>query len=101
MIRIITDSTSDITQQEASQMGLTVIPLHNYFGEEEFLDGVTITKEEFYERLVKSEELPKTSQPSPDDFLTIFEECKEAGDCAIVLTIASDLSGTFQSAMLH
>lgn len=99
-LRIITDSTSDISQKEAKVKGITVVPLHNMFGEQEYLDGVTITVEEFYEKLAKVEELPTTSQPSPDEFLTHFQECKEAGDSVIVLTISSKLSGTYQSAVI-
>lgn len=99
-IKIITDSTSDFTQEQAKERDFIVVPLHNYFGDEEYLDGVTITKEDFYERLEKEECLPKTSQPSPMEFLEHFELCKAKGDTVIVLTIASLLSGTFQSANL-
>ena len=99
-IRIITDSTSDITQKMAKEKNMIVVPLHNLFGDEEFLDGVTITNDEFYQRLATSEQLPTTSQPSPDEFLTHFMQCKEAKESAIVLTIAGKLSGTYQSAIL-
>lgn len=100
MIHIITDSTSDITQAQAAREDMIVVPLHNLFGEEEFLDGVTISTEEFYHRLVATEELPTTSQPSPEEFLTHFECCKEEGSSAVVITISSKLSGTFQSARI-
>lgn len=100
MIHIITDSTSDITQVQAGEEDLIVVPLHNLFGEEEYLDGVTISTEEFYQRLVTTEELPTTSQPSPEEFFTHFNRCKEEGSSAIVITISSKLSGTFQSASI-
>lgn len=99
-LRIITDSTSDISQKEAKQKGIVVVALHNMFGSREYLDGVTITTEEFYEKLVTAEELPTTSQPSPEEFLTHFEQCKREGESVIVITIASKLSGTYQSAMI-
>lgn len=99
-LRIITDSTSDLSQKEAETKKITVVPLHNMFGTQEYLDGVTISKEEFYEKLAKAEDLPTTSQPSPDEFLTHFEACKEAGDSVIVITISSKLSGTHQSAVI-
>ncbi len=99
-LRIITDSTSDISQKEAKQKGIIVVPLHNIFASQEYLDGVTITTEEFYEKLASAEELPTTSQPSPEEFLTHFQECKEAGESVIVLTISSKLSGTYQSAVI-
>ena len=98
MIHIITDSTSDITQAQAAKEDFIVVPLHNLFGEEEYLDGVTISTEEFYQRLVTTEDLPTTSQPSPEEFLTHFNRCKEEGSSAVVITISSKLSGTFQSA---
>ena len=99
-LRIITDSTSDISQKEAKQKGIIVVPLHNMFGTQEYLDGVTITTEEFYEKLSNAEELPTTSQPSPEEFLKQFEQCKEAGESVIVITISSKLSGTYQSAVI-
>ena len=67
MIRIITDSGSDISQSEASKLGITVIPLKVRFNDIEYIDDVTITNEEFFNRLVESDELPKTSQLTPFD----------------------------------
>lgn len=99
-LRIITDSTSDLSQKEAKKRGIIVVPLHNMFGTQEYLDGVTITTEEFYEKLATAQELPTTSQPSPDEFLTHFQACKEAKESVIVLTISSKLSGTYQSAII-
>lgn len=99
-IRIITDSTSDITQKEAKERNLTIIPLSVRFGDEEFKDGITLSSEEFYKKLETSKVLPVTSQPSPDEFLKHFEEAKAAKDDVIVITLSSTLSGTYQSAML-
>ena len=99
-VRIITDSTSDISAAQAKDLGVTVIPLKVIFGDQEYKEGVDISIEGFYDELVKAEKLPTTSQPSPDDFLAGFLEAKEAKDTIIVLLIAGKLSGTVQSAMI-
>lgn len=100
MIRIITDSTSDITLEEAQKKNISVVPLKIMFGEQSYYDGITISRETFYEMLVSSEELPTTSQPSPEDFLKHFEDAKEAGDTVIAIILSSKISGTFQSAVI-
>ena len=67
-VRIITDSASDISQELAAEWNITVLPLKVRFGEEEFLDGVTLSNREFYERLIETDEIPKTSQITPFDY---------------------------------
>ena len=99
-IRIITDSTSDISKEQAAKSGITIVPLKVIFSDREYKEGVEITIEGFYEKLVQAEKLPTTSQPSPDDFLGYFNEAKEAGDSVIVMLISGKLSGTVQSAMI-
>ena len=96
--RIIVDSTVDVTDELRQRMH--IVPLHVLFGDEEFVDGVTITSQEFYQRLVESSVLPTSSQPSPDSFEKAYEEVTAAGDEAVVLTISSKLSGTYQSACI-
>ena len=73
MIRILTDSMSDICQEEAAAWGLEVLPLSVRFGQEEYLDGVELSREDFFRRMVASDELPKTSQISPERFRDAFE----------------------------
>lgn len=97
-VRIITDSTVDLTPDVKARV--TAVPLSVRFGEQEYQDGVTITAEKFYEMLVKSEELPTTSQPTPAAFEDVFRETVEAGDEVVCITIASKLSGTYQSATI-
>ena len=80
MLRIIADSTCDISKEDARKMGIQIVPISVRFGDEEFLDGVEITHEEFYTRLAECDELPKTSQPSPDTFMKVFNEAVAAGD---------------------
>ena len=96
--RIIVDSTANINA--SIQDRFSVVPLTVHFGEQEYMDGVTITHKEFYEKLIESDELPRTSQASPDAFARAFEEVTRAGDEAVVITVASKLSGTYQSAMI-
>lgn len=97
-VQIIIDSTADLPDRLRG--AFPTVPLTVRFGEEEFVDGVTIDRQTFYERLVESDVLPTTSQATPADFLPFYENVKRAGDSAVVLTIASALSGTYQSACL-
>ena len=97
-VRIIVDSTADLNV--AVKDKVTVVPLTIHFGEEEYVDGVTISYEEFYDKLVNSDVLPTTSQATPAAFMSVFEEVVKNGDTAVVLTVASKLSGTYQSAMI-
>lgn len=97
-VRIITDSTVDVPEQV--QQALRIVPLTIHFGNEEFIDGVTLDKQRFYERLAESEALPTTSQAAPAAFAQVFDEITRAGDSAVVITIASELSGTYQSACI-
>jgi len=97
-VRIIIDSTSDVTPEVRSR--LDVVPLTIRFGTQEYVDGITITHKQFYEKLIESDELPTTSQAAPDAFASVFEGVSSAGDSAVVITVASKLSGTYQSAMI-
>ena len=96
MIRIITDSASDIV--DSGREDLTVLPINITFGGEEYQDGVTMTHRMFYEKLVECDELPITSQVPPYAFEEAYQEVKKKGDQAIVITLSSRLSGTCQSA---
>ena len=99
MIRIITDSAADFTAGELREHHLTAIPLQIVFGNDAYEDGVTLTPEIFWTRIMSGEN-PKTSQPAPDTFLNAFEEAKAAGDSVVCVLLSSGLSGTVQSAML-
>lgn len=96
--RIIIDSTADLTPELSSK--LHVVPLTVHFGQEEYVDGVTITHKEFYEKLVERDVLPSTSQATPAAFEQVFEEVAQAGESAVVITLSSKLSGTYQSAVI-
>lgn len=99
-IKIITDSTSDINLDLAKELDITIVPLRVIFDEQEYFDGVDITNEQFYDKLVVSKNLPTTSQPAPEQYIPYFEEAKAKGDSVIVITISSKLSGTYQSAVI-
>lgn len=96
--RIIVDSTADLMPEYKSRV--SVVPLTVHFGEEEYIDGVTIDHKTFYEKLIESDVLPSTSQATPDAFMKEFEKAKTAGEAAVVITLASKFSGTYQSAMI-
>lgn len=100
MIRILVDSSADYTAEEAKQNNLELVSINITMGGKNYLDGVDITRDEFYDLLVSSQDFPMTAQPSPQDFLDIFEDAKEKGDQLIYLSLSSGLSGTFQSATL-
>lgn len=97
-VRIVTDSTVDIAEQYRNDF--TVVPLTVSFGETVYIDGVTLNKQDFYQKLVSSAELPKTSQATPDTFGKVFRELQEKGEEAVVITVSSRLSGTYQSACI-
>ena len=97
-VRIVIDSTADIPARLKDRF--TIVPLSILFGDEEYIDGVTIDHKRFYEKLIESDVIPTTSQATPESFLRVFEEAARAGDSVVVLTLASTLSGTYQSAMI-
>lgn len=99
-IKILTDSTSDITREEGQKLGVSIVPLNVQADGKTYEDGVTLSTEEFYRILETSKELPRTSQPSPEVFLRYFREAKENGDDLVVILIGSCISGTVQSATL-
>ena len=100
MVKIITDSTADFTAAEAAGLGIDIVHLRTRFGEEEYIDGVDITPHQFYEKLVESDVLPTTSQPSPAEFEAAFASALEEAGEVVAITISSALSGTYQSAVI-
>ena len=100
MIRFLLDTSSDFTVEEVKAKGMDLVPLHITLGEADYKDAYDLTKDAFYELLTTSEEFPKTSQPTPQDFVDAFEDAKEKGDELICILLSSRLSGTFQSATL-
>ena len=99
-IKIITDSTCDIDISRQEELGIEIVPLSIKFGDKEYIDGVTLTKSEFYKLLAQCDELPTTAQVNPKRFEKIFSDYINNGDEVIGLFISSKLSGTFQSAII-
>ena len=99
-VRIITDSSADLTPTEIRALNVEVVPMTVRFGDRAYLDGVDLSKAEFYRLLAENKDYPATAQPSPEDFLTRFRAVKAAGDQAVVLPVSGKLSGTLQSAAI-
>ena len=99
-IRLICDSGCDLSAREAEHLGITLLPLKTLFGSEEYLDGVTLSHEAFFEKLIETDVFPTTSQITPYEYKEAFRQAVEAGDTVICLTISSKLSGCWQSACL-
>ena len=97
-VRIVVGSTADLLPEYQAQV--SVVPLTVHFGDQEYVDGVTIDHKEFYNKLVESDVMPTTSQPTPDAYAQVFREAQAAGEQVVVLAVASNLSGTCQSAMI-
>ena len=96
-VKIIIDSTTDL--MPAVKARCMVVPLTVHFGDEEYIDGVTISHKEFYEKLVETDVMPRTSQAPPAAFAKVYEKLGP-DDSAVVITLTADLSGTYQSAMI-
>lgn len=97
-VRIIVDSTADVTPQVRSRVGMVHLSIR--FGNEEYIDRITIDSRTFYEKLIESDVLPTTSQASPFAFEEAFAEAVEAGFDVVCITCSSRLSGTYQSAVI-
>ncbi len=98
-VKIVTDTLSDIPDDLAAELGITLIPLTVSFGHESFLDRIEITSEQFYKRLVRESNLPTTTQPPPVTFANAYKKLAEETDEILVVTLSSKLSGTYQSAL--
>lgn len=97
-VQIIVDSTANLLP--ATRDRVLTVPLTVHFGQEEYIDGVTIDHKTFYEKLVSGDVMPSTSQASPAAFEEKYEQVRATGDSAVVITVASKLSGTYQSAVI-
>lgn len=97
-VRIIADSTADLIPGIKERVKTVALTVH--FGEEEYIDGITIDHKSFYEKLIETDVMPSTSQATPAAFADQFEAVAAAGESAVVITLASTLSGTYQSAVI-
>lgn len=98
-VRIVTDSTADLPAEQAEALGITVVPLTVFFGDEAYLDNVDLDTAGFYEKLQASKDLPRTSQPSPAKFQEAYSKLiSEGADGILSVHLSGKLSGTYQSA---
>lgn len=99
-VKIVTDSTADLSASQVERYGISVAPITVIFGTETYADGIDLDAGQFYEKLTTEKELPKTSQPSPETFRQIYDEIATGGDTILSIHISGKLSGTLNSAEL-
>ena len=95
-VKIVTDSTSDLTPEIASELGITVVPVYIHFGTEAYRDGVDLTTEEFYQKLVHADTLPITAAPAPTIFAEAYDKLAEETDEILVIGLSSKLSTIYE-----
>ena len=98
-VRVITDSTADLPPEMAAELRIEVVPLNVHFGTDTFRDGIDLSADEFYERLVASSRPPTTSQPSVGAFLEVYQKALEGADEIVSVHISAKVSGTWNSAV--
>jgi len=99
-VKIVTDSGADLPEELAKELGITVVPLYVRFGEEVYRDRVSISSDEFYERLTHDPAHPSTTQPGPQDFLEAYQKLSSDADGIVSIHISGKLSGTCNSALM-
>lgn len=98
-VKIVTDSTADLPVQLAQELGITVVPVYLRFGDKVYRDGVDISHDEFYQKLVEGPIHPSTSQPTPADFTEVYQKLSQEADGIVSIQVTSKLSGTCNSAL--
>jgi len=98
-VKIVTDSVADLPAQVVEKLGITVVPLHVRFGTDVYRDGVDLTAEQFYDRLVHSKTPPVTSVPSPGSFAEAYDKLAEETDEILAILVSAKLSGTYEVAL--
>jgi DegV family protein with EDD domain len=97
---LVTDSTADVPREIREKLGIEMVPLKVIFGEQSYLDNITLQPAQFYEKLTTFSGLPTTSQPSPADYFDLFKKLTDEGHSVISIQLSGALSGTYQSAMI-
>ena len=97
-VYIVTDSTADLTEEEVKQFEISIVPMNISIDDDNYIDGVTITKEEFKQKMIASAELPKTAQPSIGRFVEVYDELGKNGDSVISIQMMRSISGTVDAA---
>ena len=99
-VKIITDSSADLPDQLVKELGIAVVPLYVRFGEEVYRDRVSISEDEFYQRLENDPVHPTTVQPGPQDFVEVYQKESAGADSIVSIHISGKLSGTCNSALM-
>lgn len=99
MLRIVTDGAADLLPEWGREYGIDMIPVNILFGEKTFLQGVELDNEGFYKLVEESKRIPKTSQPSPHQFVEFYRKIAQRGDTILSIHITAKLSGTYASAV--
>jgi len=97
-VYIVTDSTADLTEEEVKQFEVSIVPMNISIDDENYIDGVTINKDEFKQKMIASSELPKTAQPSIGRFVEVYDELGKNGDSVISIQMMRSISGTVDAA---
>ena len=97
-VTIVTDSTADVPQAIADELGIEIVPLRINFGQESYRDGLDLSTDELISRMMASSNLPTTSQPTAGEFAAVFQDAIDAGREVVCVTIGARLSGTYQAA---
>lgn len=98
-IKIVTDSTADLPEELVKELDITIVPVYVRFGQEVFRDGIDITQDEVYNRIISEGAMATTSQPSPDDFRQVYDELLADGHQIVSIHLSGRLSGTYNSAV--
>ena len=99
-VKIVTDSGADLPEELVKELGITVMPLYVRFGDEVYRDGVSISADEFYDRLTRDPVHPSTTQPTPQDFADVYQKLSADADGIVSIHISGKLSGTCNSALM-
>ncbi len=98
-VKIVTDSSADLPEEVVKALGITVVPLYVRFGDEVYRDRVDISEDEFYERLQHDPVHPNTTQPTPQDFVNVYQKLAQGADEIVSIHLSAKLSGTCSSAL--
>src|SRR5690606_16148624 len=99
-VKVVTDSTSDLTPELVAQYDIRVVPLYVRFGEDIYADGIELNNRQLFQKVADTGIMPQTAAPTPDDFLQVFKEITEEGQDVICICLSSHLSATLQSATI-
>lgn len=97
-VKVVTDSTADLDLESCQSLNLAMVPLNVHFGDEVYKDQVELSPPEFYQKLQVAKILPRTSQPSPGEFMDLYKELSQEAETIVSIHLSSKFSGTYQSA---